>query len=95
MDNLKQAQLNYDNQTPPDNTELDEWTRSLAEELIEYGVIDFPNEPSLFIYLDELELWLDKSNHPKLINSKISKYKELQVELAQCMIADIIEREGE
>lgn len=92
---LKQAQQTYDNQLPPDTTEQDELIQSLAEALVEYGVVDTPNMLN-DIYLDDLEVWMKNTEHKSIrIQSKINSYKELQLELCKCMMNELIENEGE
>lgn len=95
MNNLKQAQQTYDNQLPPDTTEQDELIQTLAEVLVEYGVVDTPNMLN-YTYLDDLEVWMKNAEYKSIrIQSKINSYKELQLELCKCMIDELIKNEGE
>jgi hypothetical protein len=95
MNTFKQAQLNHDNQLPPDTTEQDELIQNLAGVLVEYGVVDTPNMLN-YIYLDDLEVWMKNAEYKSIrIQSKINLYKELQLELCKCMMNELIENEGE
>lgn len=95
MNNLKQAQLNHDSQLPPDTTEQDELIQSLAEALVEYGVVDTPNMLN-YVYLDDLEVWMKNAEYKSIrIQSKINSYKELQLDLCECMMSELIKNEGE
>ncbi len=91
--NFKQAQLNHDNQLPPDTTEQDELIEVMAEDLIRYEVIDHPVEGYEYLYLDQLTTWMKNAEYKSIrIQSKINSYKELQLELCKCMIADILNK---
>jgi hypothetical protein len=93
---LKQAQLNHDNQLPPDTTEQDELIQTLAEELIEYGVVFHLDDMVSCIHLDDLEVWMKNAEYKSIrIQSKINLYKELQLELCKCMMNELIKNEGE
>ncbi len=93
MNNLKQAQLNHDNHLPPDTTEQDELIQSLAEELIEYGVVYYLDDMGSCTHLDELNTWTDQPSYKsKSILDKINQFKELQLDLCKSMIIDILNK---
>jgi len=89
MNNLKQAQVNYDNQLPPDTSERDEMIKDYAEMLVDYGVVENPTDHTNFVYLDDLEIWMKDAEYKyTLEQSKIHKYKQLQLELCEYMLLD-------